>query len=126
MWDGINRRRFPRADYPCRIKIRDKKGKTILVARTDNVGCGGICAVLEKNLGLFSNVDLELDLEDGSSPIGAEGMVVWVVKRHEIKKEEAGNFDTGIEFKNLDAAGVTRIEAIVEKCLEKDKAQDKS
>lgn len=120
MWDGINRRRFPRADYPCQIKVRSKKGKETLASHTENIGCGGICTILEKGLGLFSNVQLELDLQDGQLPIKTEGTIVWVVKRHEIKKDRPGYFDTGIEFKNLDAQAIARIEAIVNKSLEKD------
>ncbi|MBU2540280.1 MAG: PilZ domain-containing protein [Candidatus Omnitrophica bacterium] len=119
MWDGINRRRFPRADYPCQIKISKKKGKETLVSNTENVGCGGICTVLEKGLGLFSDVSLELDIKDSQPPIKTVGTVVWVVRRHEIKKERPGFFDTGIEFKKLDAKDVARIEAIVNKCLQK-------
>jgi hypothetical protein len=120
MWDGINRRRFPRADYPCRFKVRQKKGKELLEARTENIGCGGICAIIGKNLGLFSDVELEVDLQDNLPPIKAEGTVVWVVRRHEIKKDRAGYFDTGVEFKNLDEKSISRIEAIVNKCLQKD------
>ncbi|MEW6008316.1 MAG: PilZ domain-containing protein [Candidatus Omnitrophota bacterium] len=123
MWDGINRRRFPRADYPCLIKIRKKKGKETLAAKTENLGCGGICAILEKDLGLFSSVDIELDLQDGAAPIKAEGTVVWVVRRHEIKKDRAGYFDTGIEFKDLDSKNIERIEKIVDKCLQTDQTK---
>jgi len=122
MWDGINRRRFPRADYPCRIKVHKKKGKDTLDSHTENIGCGGFCTVLEKNLGLFSEINVELDLQDGSPPIKTTGTVVWVVRRHEIKKDRPGQFDTGVEFKKLNAADIARIENIVKKCLAKDKA----
>jgi c-di-GMP-binding flagellar brake protein YcgR len=123
MWDGINRRRFPRADYPCLIRVRKKRGKETLGAKTENIGVGGIYVILEKDLGLFSMVELELDLQDGMPAIKVEGTVVWVVRRHEIKKDRTGYFDTGVEFKNLAPANIARIEAIVDKCLEREQTQ---
>lgn len=126
MWDGINRRRFPRADYPCLIRVHRKKGKETLGAKTENLGVGGIFVILEKDLGLFSMVELELDLQDGLPAIKAEGTVVWVVRRHEIKKDRSGYFDTGIEFKCLDVTSIARIESMVNKCLEKEQTQGQS
>lgn len=118
MWDGINRRRFPRADYPCRIRVKNKGGRDVVDARTENVGAGGVFAVLEMNLGLFSEVEIELDLQDGLSPLRATATVVWSLRRPEAKRDRPGYFDTGLEFKNLDTAGIARIEAIVDKCLQ--------
>lgn len=53
MWDGINRRRFPRVNYPCYIRLRKKGSTQEFLTQTENISCGGIAVVLEKNLGLF-------------------------------------------------------------------------
>lgn len=118
MWDGINRRRFPRADYPCLIRVKNRANRDPVEARTENIGAGGVFAVLEKNLGLFSEVEIDIDLQDNQPPVKAAATVVWALRRPEVKKDRPGYFDTGLEFKNLDAQSIARIEKIVDKCLE--------
>ena len=79
---------------------------------TENIGQGGICAVLKKSLSKFVPVELALYLENGELPICCDARVVWVVK-------SKSNYDTGIEFINLKAKDAKRIERIVEECLKK-------
>lgn len=110
MWQGIDRRRFPRADYPCKIVVF-KKGKTEKFStHTENIGVGGVCVILERGLDKFLPVELILYLENGHPPIECDGRVVWVVKRQ-------AEFDTGIEFVNIKEKDALRIERIVQECL---------
>jgi hypothetical protein len=107
MWNGIEKRRFPRAEYPCRVRVRkpSKKGvlrKKILeefVTHTENIGSGGICVILEKGLGLFTPVEVDIDLGNGKQWVTANGTIVWVVRRTNLPEKK--QFDTGIEFVNL-------------------------
>ena len=113
MWQGMNRRKFPRADFPCNITIYKKGQKEKISARTENIGVGGISVVLKNALDKLSMVDLVLYLENGQAAVECEGRVVWVVK----SKEE---FDIGIEFLNLKDNDRERIERIVQECLKKE------
>jgi len=113
MWQGMDKRKFPRADFPCKIIIFKKGGQDKFTTRTENIGAGGICALLKDSLDRFSLVDLVLYLEEGLPPVKCEGRVVWVVNR-----EKA--FDTGIEFLNITKQDASRIERIVKECLEKE------
>jgi len=119
MWEGINRRRFPRANYKCIISIKSKGNMPKLITtRTENLGMGGICVVLEQSFNIFSNVELELILDDSSAPIRCAGSIVWVVKKTNPADNNAVSYDTGVEFINIKEADRARIGQIVEKILE--------
>ena len=77
---------------------------------TENIGKGGVCVILDKSLEKFCSVTLTIYLKDGFPPLESDGRVVWAVKRK-------GIFDTGIEFLNIQAKDVERIERIVRECL---------
>jgi len=47
-WEGLNRRKFPRANYPCLVVIREGKEKNIILTHTENIGIGGVCIALKK------------------------------------------------------------------------------
>jgi len=115
MWSGINRRKFPRASYPCKITVKRKDHPDNLSAQTENIGVGGICTMLPKDLGIFAPVEIRLDLLDNQPVVGCDGTVVWIVERKGGKEK---SFDTGIEFTNLKRKDSDRINNIVEKILE--------
>lgn len=116
MWSGIDRRRFPRVEFPCKVIIHKKQGIEKHLIHTDNVSVGGICAILEKDLGLFSCVDLEINLsEEGSSDIiKVPAKIVWIVKRTSEGKS-AHHFDTGFEFNGLKKEDQKKIEKAIKK-----------
>ena len=114
MWNGINRRKFPRANYPCRITVRRKDHPDNLSSQTENIGIGGICVMLPKDLGIFAPVEIQLDLLDGNPIIECDGTIVWIVAKKEAIDK---TFDTGIEFTNLKRKDESRINDIVEKIL---------
>lgn len=114
MWNGINRRKFPRANYPCEITVRRKDNPDSLSSQTENIGVGGICVMLQKDLGIFAPVEIQLDLLDGGSTIRCDGTIVWIVSKKD-KKDKL--FDTGIEFTNIKRNDATRIGAIVDRIL---------
>ena len=116
MWQGVENRRFPRVEYPCWVKLTKKGHPKEYFTHTENIGCGGVCVVLSKNLGIFQEIDLEIDLKDSLPFLKTRGRIVWAIKKEEIKAHKVKQFDTGIEFINLKAEDKKRIEAIIEKC----------
>jgi len=121
MWSGIDKRRFPRARYKCGLYIRKMGSPKHIVTQTENIGGGGICVVLEDDLGLFQGVDIELNLEDNQELIKCAGTVVWVVKKHPTQKGSVFMYDTGVEFVDLDFEPRSRILKTVEGLLKKGK-----
>lgn len=112
MWQGLNRRRFPRADYLCRLLILRNDLRENFSTHTENIGTGGICVILPKELPKFCPVEIVLFLRDGGGHIGCNGRIVWSVQRR-------ASFDTGIEFLDIRDNDRLRIERIVEECLRK-------
>lgn len=113
MWDGFNKRKFPRLNLRCEVILRDRPQGRILKAKTENVGAGGVCIILETPLERFSLVSVRLELDPNLPWIECLGKTVWVVPAREIlpKKER---FDVGIEFVNLDIGHQELIRSYVE------------
>jgi len=120
MWGGINRRKFPRVHYKCIIHIRKKDSEKNISTRTENIGEGGICVIVNESLGLFQGVNLEIDLECKGVPvITCSGTVVWVVKKRDVNQKRTLLYDLGIEFVDLKEQDKNRIVQIVENVLSK-------
>jgi len=122
MWAGINRRKFPRVDYNCRIYIRKKDSTKTISTHTENIGAGGICVILEEGLSLFQGVALELDVKNGvPASVKCSGTVVWVVRQRDARAGSAMRYDTGIEFVDIGEEDTNRISKVVEKQLKEAK-----
>ena len=112
MWQGIDRRRFPRADYPCKVVVLRNDLKESFSTHTENIGTGGVCVILSKELPKFCPVELLLYLKDSGAPIECNGRIIWSVPTET-------DFDTGIEFIDIKKTDYLRIEKIVGECLRK-------
>ena len=117
MWNGINRRKFPRGNYKCLITIKKRLTSKVITTQTENIGAGGICVIIKDDLGLFQGVDLELHIEDDRRPVKCGGTVVWVVKKSELRQKGGLVYDTGIEFIDIRPEDRERISELVEEIL---------
>ncbi len=121
-WDGLNRRKFPRVNYPCLVVLKkDSKDPDVLLTHTENVGVGGVCVILKKNIKMFSTVELELDLLDLGSHIKCTGKVVWNVQRKMDEKKKPLYYDVGIEFNALGDEDRERLSVIVKRLVKNNK-----
>lgn len=118
-WDGLERRKFPRAHYPCLIVIRhnNRREPEAILTHTENLGIGGVCVILKSSIKLFTNVELELDLLDTGNNIHCEGKIVWCVQRRTSEKTKPAFFDTGIEFSRVDPNNQKRIDDVVKRLV---------
>ena len=113
-WDGLNRRKFPRVNYPCLVVIRQAPGdQEALLTHTENVGVGGICVTLKENVRIFSLVELELDLLDLQEHMKCKGKVVWNVRRKNDENKKPLFYDIGIEFVDLDPTQHKRLSEVI-------------
>ena len=120
-WDGLNRRKFPRANYPCLIIIRHNHvGPEAMLTHTENVGIGGVCIILKRGIKLFTPVELEIDLLDTTIHIKCEGKVVWSVQRRGTDDKKPSFFDTGVEFMNITMKDQQRISEVVNRLMKMD------
>ena len=101
MWDGFNKRKFPRVNLHCEIVILPETEGALLVGRTENLGSGGVCVLLTQALERFSECKVHLELTENLPNIDCKGKVVWIVPTRATHQPKPF-FDTGIEFMNLD------------------------
>lgn len=116
MWQGVDRRRFPRANYPCKIVVVKKNKR--FSTQTENIGLGGVCVILNEELDRFSEVELILFLKDKQPPIQCNARIVWTIKKSAATPRDKTEIDTGIEFVNLKEKDKLRIEKVIQECLQ--------
>ncbi len=113
-WDGLNRRKFPRVLYPCLVVVRTSPNQhDAILSHTENLGHGGLCLIMRKELKLFSPVEIELDLLDMGEHIKCQGKVVWSIRRKESEPAKPLFYDVGVEFVNLSDKDRVRIEQVI-------------
>ncbi len=114
-WEGMNRRKFPRANFPCLVKLSFSSDLSdAFLTHTENISTGGLCVILKRGLDLQTRVDLEIDLMDGENHILCQGKVVWVVRRKATDVLKPIGYDMGIEYVNITEDEVKRVKRIVE------------
>ena len=114
-WEGLNRRKFPRANFPCMIKVSSEGHEAeVFLTHTENISVGGACVIIKRSLDLFSPVFVEIDLMDGGESISCHAKVVWAVRRKAIEDHKPSFYDIGVEFLDLTTAYRMRIADTVE------------
>jgi c-di-GMP-binding flagellar brake protein YcgR len=95
VWNGIEKRRFVRANFPCKIVISTPAQHTI-VTHTENIGAGGIRVIIDEKLEISSMVGLEIHLNN--ERIKSQSRIVWVIETQKSSPDKNVRYDTGIEF----------------------------
>ena len=118
MWDGFDKRKFPRLSLTCEITIHSEEEPKPISATTENLGIGGVCVFLDHALERFSTCRIKLDLGSKNPRIECAGKVVWTVPTRQVKQTKR-RFDTGIEFVDLDVKEQEFIRGYIETELRK-------
>ncbi|MFC1699204.1 PilZ domain-containing protein [Candidatus Omnitrophota bacterium] len=141
MWDGLERRKFPRVQYPCLVTVfKRMKPALSILTHTENLSLGGVRVVVSEQIDVAAEVDIEIDLQDmlpnvlskgtvawvreltpGDPALAAKkrniqrlkGKVAWVKKIPSTRAGEPAHFDIGIQFVGLKADDRHRVERIV-------------
>ena len=100
MWDGFNKRKFPRVNVACEIVVHPAKSAP-LATLTENLGAGGVCIMLDRPLKRFSACQLRLELKEDLSKIDCRGKVVWAIATKKSARDTKRSYDIGIEFVEL-------------------------
>jgi c-di-GMP-binding flagellar brake protein YcgR len=99
VWNGIEKRRFVRANLPCKIIVYTPT-EHIIITHTENIGAGGVRVILDECLNISSIVGLEIFLDD--EPIKCESRIVWVIEKETSNIAKDRRWDTGVEFYKID------------------------
>ncbi|MFP4473517.1 MAG: PilZ domain-containing protein [Candidatus Omnitrophota bacterium] len=116
-WEGMNRRQFPRVNYPCMLTVNIKDHDQPFLTHTENLGVGGVCVMHSRKFPMFSEVGLEIDLMDFEGHIQCRGKIVWLVRRRAENDDKPLMYDIGIEFIDIKTADRARIEAVVQRMV---------
>jgi hypothetical protein len=114
MWEGMNQRRFLRVAHKCRVRVARQGAESMIDAITENIGSGGICVEVDRELELFERVSINITLEGNTSPVNCQGTVMWVVKRHPMTPQGVFKYDIGIEFLSLSPQDKQKISDLLE------------
>ena len=98
-WDGADKRRFVRAEFPCKIIIYVPKEHSIST-KTKNISAGGVRVILLEKLDIVSIVGLDIFLNNES--VNCKGRVVWSVEKTELAPGGSTQYDTGIEYYQIE------------------------
>jgi len=119
MWDGFDKRKFPRINLRCEIEIRSDEQKKPVKAVTENVGIGGVCVILGKQLERFSRCKVRLEFDKGTPSINCDGKIVWTIPTRGVK-ERKFYYDTGVEFLELDDDARDKVRSYIESHVEEE------
>jgi len=112
MFDA-NRRKYPRANYPCQFTIwlADGSNETIL-ANTSNVGRGGVCVHLNQVLDVGTKIDLQLSFKSSTTPFRCHGVVVRCVQ------ESEKFYNVGIQFEPLNELKYAFLDGVISELID--------
>lgn len=117
-YQGIEKRRFIRAKFPCSISIHTLH-EHVITTYTENISAGGVRVIIEENLEMSSTVGLEVQINNNI--IVCKGRIVWVVNRESPYKKCVFYRDTGIEFYEIKESDRCIINDAIEEILKCEK-----
>ena len=113
MWESLDVRKFPRLNIECDIEVHEAKTSLHFSTVTQNIGAGGVCVILNRELPRLTPVFLRLRLPDGLPPVECSGKGCWAIRSRFLFKNE-NQFDTGIEFLDIKPEDGRRIKLLIE------------
>jgi c-di-GMP-binding flagellar brake protein YcgR len=116
-WSGLERRRFVRANFPCKIIVYAPQ-EHVISTHTENIGVGGVRVIIGENLKIHSVVGVEIFLTE--EPIVCKGKVVWVVEKKIKSTEVLPLYDMGLEFMEIKEEDRLVIRNFVDSVLSKE------
>ncbi|MCK9572843.1 MAG: PilZ domain-containing protein [Candidatus Omnitrophica bacterium] len=117
-YQGMEKRRFVRAKFPCSISIHTLH-EHIITTYTENISAGGVRVIIEEKLEMSSTVGLEVQIN--KNIIVCKGRIVWVVDRESPYKKGLRYHDTGIEFYEINENDRRVINDAIEEILKCEK-----
>lgn len=112
LWDGFNKRKFPRLHLTCEVSVKPLGKTKALAASTEDIGMGGVSVMLQEPLERFDRCKISIELKDGEPPVQCTGRSVWVIPSQE-RKSSKKNYDTGFEFLDMDEFSRKRLQAFL-------------
>ncbi|MCK9573234.1 MAG: PilZ domain-containing protein [Candidatus Omnitrophica bacterium] len=114
MYDGIEKRKFIRARFPCKILIYSFPEHTVST-HTENISAGGVRVIVGERIETGKIVGIEVHLKENK--IVCKGRITWVVGKKSPYRKGIFYHDTGIEFCEISDQDRSIISVTIEKML---------
>ena len=121
VWEGQERRQFPRANFLCKIVVSSPI--RLITSHTENISEGGIRVILEERLSPHSPVGIELFFEKGR-PVRCKGKIAWVREKLNPLDKTVTMYDTGVRFMDLTEKDREYIKKLVDVIADESKKED--
>ena len=110
VWDGQERRRFPRFPSSLVEYFPIEEGITsIKTSFTENICPVGISLLVDEEIKINTLLSLKIYLPGSKDVIEAKGRVVWTRLSSFLSREKRKHYDLGIEFVEIDESDRKRI-----------------
>ena len=107
-----NKRKFPRADYPCSLTVwRQDGSQEAVLAHTANIGAGGLCAHLSQRLVPGSLLEVSIEFPNQSTPFKCKARVVRCEENWDGQGKKF--YAVGAEFQPMDEVKQAYLEGAV-------------
>ncbi len=107
-----NKRKCPRANYPCQITVwRADGGQDVILANTSNISAGGLCVYLNQDFLPGVRMQIKVDFTGSTTPFKCKAVVV----RSERHDEQF--FKTAVQFEGLDDVRLAFLEGKISELI---------
>ena len=114
MYEGIEKRKFIRVRFPCKILLHSFP-EHIISTHTENISAGGLRVITGERIEAGTIVGIELHLK--GNKIICKGKIAWVVDKKSPYRKGISYHDTGVEFCEIDDQDRNMIKVTIEKML---------
>lgn len=114
MYEGIEKRKFVRVRFPCKILVYNFPEHAIST-HTENISAGGVRVIIGEKLEVGTFVNIEVHLKENK--IACKGKIAWVVDKKSPYRKGVFYHDTGIEFFEINDEDRNLINVTIEKML---------
>jgi len=107
------RRKYIRLDTSVNIEYKIA-GRTLpeKTTKSRNISAGGVRIFLKEKLHVGNRLEMQFTLTPGSNPINVIGIVAW-----QNPPDQNGEYDTGVQYANIENNDIHKITEYVLKCL---------
>jgi hypothetical protein len=113
-----NKRKFPRATYPCSLTLWRGGDFETIMATTSNIGAGGLLIHMDHSFMIGAKVEIKIDFSN--EEFHCNGLVLRCQPNRENVDEQSGMYSVAIVFEGLDEQKAAYLRNLVDKLFERE------
>jgi len=116
----LNKREFPRANYPCSLTLWQGNSFATIMTKTANIGAGGLLVYLNQSLMIGAKVEVRIEFSKEES-LECNGIVIRCHENFKDSENSNGSYSVAIIFEGLEESKVVYLKEVVEKILTRER-----